>query len=266
MDLNDIWQENKRWILGVGLGVVVFWVADAVITSLYDSTPTKGKLQNHVRALNRETWYGSQARQAAEAERAELEAAKREVTEALVFTQTEEFQLEGKGAPDVVFDEVSRRVRARLQEQADILNVDMQDRALQWHVPVGAADTRAALVGLALLDEAGKRLMAAHSQTLAGRPDALGLVAVEKLQVEGGRANLTGAAAPSRRGEDALVDEQRVAFQFRADGETVERFLESCRSIKPPLCLGDFVLEVGKNSGEPLKVSGRLLALQLRQP
>ena len=31
MDLQDFWQENKRWVLGVVAGLIVYWIGSGVV-------------------------------------------------------------------------------------------------------------------------------------------------------------------------------------------------------------------------------------------
>ena len=35
MDLHDFWQENKRWILGIALGFLVYLIGGTVIRDAY---------------------------------------------------------------------------------------------------------------------------------------------------------------------------------------------------------------------------------------
>ncbi len=262
MDVHDIWQENKRWILGVGLGYVVWFVADSVIGSMFASGPARVAAGKSADALRTNEYYGSPAFQAAQAEQETFQKEHDRLVSALVFEPPEEFRLEGKGTPDVLFYEVGRSVKKRLLEAADNANVDWTERGIAWPTPNETDEYRAALVGLALLDEAGKRLLEAHRSVVRARPEALGLVAVEFFRVEP-----SAAARPGRRGLEEPVVEHRVAFKFTADSETTERFLESCRSKNPPISLApELTIDSGKLPGEPLRVSGKLVAVQLRQP
>ena len=33
MDLNDVWEQNKRWILGVAAGLLLFYIGTMIVRS-----------------------------------------------------------------------------------------------------------------------------------------------------------------------------------------------------------------------------------------
>ena len=49
MDLHDFWQENKRWILGVVLGLLVYWIGGSVITGMYSKDAVTKKMARSTR-------------------------------------------------------------------------------------------------------------------------------------------------------------------------------------------------------------------------
>ena len=38
MDPHEVWQENKRWILGVVAGLLVYWVGTSIIAGVYSTS------------------------------------------------------------------------------------------------------------------------------------------------------------------------------------------------------------------------------------
>jgi hypothetical protein len=265
MDLHDLWQEHKRWILGVAIGLVVLLVGRAVIRSTYDTTAEERKITANVRYVQEEQRFDADALQAAKKEAAEIGATVERLRAALIFRPREDFVLEGKGDPGLHFDKVNREVRSRLLTLADQAGVELQAKDLQWPAAVGRGEIEETLIGLCVLQEAMERLLAAHDQARAASVEAAGLVAIDGLKVIGRGAgpNVTRRRRPVAE-DGAAVEEVAVELRMRADAAVVQLFLEACRSdAARPIALRDFKMQVGGSPGEPLIVQGTLLALRI---
>ena len=263
MDTHEVWQENKRWILGAALGFVVFWVGSTVIDGLYSTTTSRSRISKARRSLANDDLYTSSALRDARKERDALEASRARLVEAMVFEPLPEFVLEGVGDPDLHFDQVSRRVKRDIVRRAGGLGVEIAEKDLEWNSPVGD-EIAPTLVALCALDQAASRLMDSHEQVREWDPEALGLVGIDQFRIGApGRTESRGRRS-RRKGQDDVVREESVRFRFRADEATVVQFLESCASARPPLTLSsDFKMTVGRAPGDPLVVSGTLNAVSL---
>ena len=69
MDLHDIWQENKRWILGVVAGLLIYWTGSTIIKGIYSTAGVRQQIRTQQRSVNAEPLYTSEALAAAREER-----------------------------------------------------------------------------------------------------------------------------------------------------------------------------------------------------
>jgi hypothetical protein len=260
MDVHDLWQENKRWILGVLIGGVVFWIGTLVVGAWFDSSSVRRNNQKLAAEIGKEEFYSAAARTTALEEADALAKVRNESLPSLLFQPGAQFVLDGKGLPDVHFDQVSREVRRRLLIAADEAGVEVAENALRWAPPAGEQIGRA-LVALNLLEQGVQRLIAAHEAVRkAGEGASHAFLAIDSFRSEAaapqpGRGSKADATAP--------VQEERVAFTFRADAATLTLFLESLCTAPPIVLAPDFRVEGGKRSNDPLKVTGKLVALLL---
>ena len=92
MDVGAYWQENKRFVVTVGAGVLVFLIGFGIETSLY-----QGKISSALGAIRRNTTqlkelkFSTQDQREAEAENAALRAAVERLTVAASFRPRPEF-------------------------------------------------------------------------------------------------------------------------------------------------------------------------------
>lgn len=269
MDPHEVWQENKRWILGVVAGLLVYWVASSIIGGVYSTSSVKSQIRRAQKSVGSEPLYNQDALSDAREEQRELSEARTRLDDALVFRADEEFLLEGKGDPNVHFDVVSRRVVNDSVDRADALGIELSSASLDWPSPVGD-EVQPTLVAINVIDRAMRRLFSAHERARSWDSAALGLVEIESFKVVTGRGTTRGTrrSSASRRGElsaDDLVLEDKVRFKFRGDETTTRLFLESCLSGAPRITLSaDFKMTTGQAPGDPLEVSGTLSALRLR--
>ncbi len=219
MDAHELWQDNKRWILGVVLGVLVFWIAGQVIAGLYGRSAVERRLATAQAALKGQSFYAAPALAAAQREREELDAARARLQAALVFQPGQDFVLESKVTHDLHWDEVNRRVRRALIARAEALGVELPQKNLEWPpTPPTREETQIALVGLSLGEQVATRLLDAHERVREADATALGLVGVDLFQVQPARAAKRPAARKPDEGvdPDSLVQEERVKIKVRA--------------------------------------------------
>ena len=65
MDLSDVWEQNKRWILGVVAGIVLFFVGTSLIRSFYDGAAAERIAGSHASKVNNKRYYNQKARKQA---------------------------------------------------------------------------------------------------------------------------------------------------------------------------------------------------------
>ena len=267
MDLQEFWQENKRWLLSAVLGVAVFFVAKGVIESTFlDQTV----LAQHRRLLGeaRGERYGREALQAAQREADALKAEEARLLQAVAFDLGEDFELAGRSDPAVYFTELDARLRKDIRDELDARDVGFEARALDWATPQNAGDVRAMMLGMNLMNEAFQRLLQAHDAVRDADPVAFGLSSVERLKIDtalahGGRRGIRRTSGGRRSGPELPEgsQEETVTFRIEVDGPTLHAWLERCRGQQPPIGLRDLSVKAGKEPEDPLVVSGTLAAV-----
>ena len=148
MDLNDIWQENKRFITTVGSGLLVFLIGLFVVDGMYAGDIRTVERQNQsARSKLRVNMFTSDDREVARDENDALLTSFETLADAVAFKPRPEFDLkERAGSARNVYmssvDQVRNRVedlasrrRARLPEGLDLArletnNVDAIERTL----------------------------------------------------------------------------------------------------------------------------------------
>ncbi len=264
MDLHDIWQENKRWILCCLLGLVIYWVGGYVVESVWSD-------QTVVRAIQRSQsqvqgdQYDQGALKAAKTESEALKAVRGRLAKALVFDPGDDFRLAGKGDPELWWDRRSRAVKEEVMSRADEEGVELAEKALEWPVPTERDEIESTLIGLSLLRQSALRLIDAYRTVLAADAEMAGPLVIESMKVESGRRGATSFIQRRRKSRpgEGLVQEERMRFVFRATEPVIELFLEACRSEDPPLAVAEFKAMMDRRPGDPLKVTGALTAISL---
>lgn len=264
MDVHEIWQENKRWILGVAIGAVVFFIAHTVIGSTFDSRRVEMQARRMASGVAGEPKFDQKARDALQEESETLIALERDLIQAVRFVPRPEFDLHGKGSFHLHFDEVSRAARARMLAGAERAGVDLAAKDIVWPTPATEDEAQSVLLALDLLDDALARMYAASEEVRAAAPDAHGLVAVDELRIEGDKKAARGRRRAAADANER-IKEYRVNFKLRADAPTVIAFLERFKHGDRPINLGSnpplSIRADGKRPGQPLLVSGSLVAM-----
>ncbi len=267
MDVGSFVQENKRWLIGVALGGVVYLIASAVIASVYNADGSRLNARQLVRSAGTTPLYDGAALNAAREEGDKLLAEKRRLQAELAFLPTAKYQLDGKGAADEYLFQVGRALKQSILNAANERDVQLADKDVGWDVPTGVDEIRGVLFGLELLDEMTQRLFAAHDAVRAGNLEALALRAVTSLKVEPrrGQRSLSRGTRPGDVDLRDLVVQERVSFQFQADAATCARFLESCRQPGRALVIESWQLQQPPRLGEPCTVKGTLQGIAFKE-
>ena len=119
MDASEIWQENKKFIVAVGSGLLVFLIGDMVINSLYarDIRSTQSKVAKARRELGTEM-FGAADLSQAEGENEELQRLYTMAQTASEFVPRPEFTLAASGSPQAAYQTAQAVVRDRVGDLA----------------------------------------------------------------------------------------------------------------------------------------------------
>lgn len=266
MDAGAFVQENKRWLLGVAVGGLVWLVGSAVIGSICDAESARTAGRSLVKNAGSVEMYDGKALSAAREEGEKLAAERQRLQAELAFTPTAKYQLSGQGAPDEYLFQTGRTLKQGILDAANDRDVVVAEKDLSWDAPTNVDEIRGVLFGLDLIDEFTKRLFAAHDAVRAAHPEAAGLRALSMCKVESrrGARNTKMAPRPGEVDVRDLVVQERVVFQFQSDEETCTRFVESCRQPGRTLVLDSFQLLAPARTGEPCSVKGALLGIAFK--
>ena len=265
MDIHDLWQEHKRFILGVLGGLLAFWIGWLVIGSVWDESAALKRARADVQSVSGEL-YDDKALTELRDENEKLTQTEQALVKALAFKPRDEFQLEGKGPADLHFDTTNRKMRQRWRALCEDKNVELLDRNLEWAIPTEREDIQSTLLAFDLIDHAVQRLLVAHDAVRKKDPEALGLIAIDKLRVDKQKGSQGYRGAQTKLRIEEVLLEDRVEFALRCDAAVLWLFCEACRSASPPIALADFKFVQGKSAGDPLVATGKLSALQIKAP
>ncbi|PIE22710.1 MAG: hypothetical protein CSA62_10985 [Planctomycetota bacterium] len=289
MDLNDLWQEHKTWILGIVAGLILFLACNSVIGGSFGTEKLKRAMAGHQRSVASSKMYGQEEERQARKLSKELEQRLLSLQQRSYFDPQDRYLLEGKGDYSTHYLTVTSEDEIEMRRAMNTANVDFLAARLGLPAssPTERDEVQRMLLGLDLVTDALTRLLAASDEVLTQLPGQHGLRAVDKIQIEAAprkrNRSSRGSKAPVQLGEEVTV-----RLVFRSDSVTVERWLERLlgeralpssgdedevseaeggeaeaehQGPRPILLKSLQVEDVGRESGEPLKVSVTLLAL-----
>jgi Spy/CpxP family protein refolding chaperone len=178
MDVGAFVQENKRWLAGSALGAIVWFIAGAVVDSIDDASSVRGSTRGAPSQL-----YDNEVLAAASTEGEQLAAERQKLQQELAFVPSQKYVLDGKGEPDTYLFQVGHALRQSILTEANAREVTVADKDVKWEQQRGPDEVRGMLFGLELMDEASKRLFAAHDAVRAARPEAMGLRTIQYLRL-----------------------------------------------------------------------------------
>ena len=268
MDLNDFWQENKKWVLSCVAGLIVFLIAKSVVYNTYVAPvvskykSTRGdysKIAGEGRYLDK---HLSSARQDRDALTERLSV----LRDALHFDLADRFDLNGKGDAELHLATVYAGVRSEVFKSADDEDVEFLEKGFTWSPETEAEKIQRRLIGVNLVQHCVAQLLAAHRVVIQEDFSATGLRSILDFKMD--REARTSRRRSGRRDKSVrasdLVSEVSVKFKFEADNATIHRFLENCRTARPRVILGAFKVVPGRRSGDPLVVTGDIRALTVK--
>ncbi len=269
MDAAAFWQENKRWVIGALLGVMVYFLAKSIVGSLWNPAGPRGEARGVATQARGQEFYDATARTAAQQESEVLRAELQRLEAELAFEPDARYQLGGKGmTADDYLTQQGRALKQQLVQRANRLDVQLLDKDLTWPSSGVADEIRGVLFGLNLIEVAADRLFAAHDQVRKQNPEAMGLRAINSFRMEDRRSARSTLPRPMRPGEVDLrerLTQERISFQFQADAATAFAFLEACRAPKRTLVVEGWTMTQATRPGDPVTVKGTLLGVTFRK-
>lgn len=263
MDLNDFWQENKRWLLGCIAGLVLFLIARSIVDGLHDARMTDVRWS---KVRNQELFTRAQ-RKAVKEEEAALDAALSQLRTDMHYALPEKYDLKKAGDPELHWTDTYGRVRDALFNGASSADVEFPEDAFSWQQPAELDQIQKALYGVSIVEHTVNQLLAAHGSVTGKDFAAVGLRSISTFRLDQQR---TGRKRYVRRRDkeitaDQLIDEVKVGFKFEADNKTIHKFLENCRQAEPRIALGGLKITQGRRpAADPLVVTGEMVALTVK--
>ncbi len=265
MDVGAFVQENKRWLIGCGIGAVAWLIGGAIVDTVFNPI-SAAKSPKSLGAPTTDV-FDQAALTAARTEGEQLATSVQQLRAANAFVQSDRYLPANKGKLDEYQYQVGRALKQAILGAADDRDVQVTESGLSWDVPTGVDDIKGVLFGLELLDEVQQRLFAAHDAVRKANEDAPGLRAILTLKVDS-RRGPRSAARTLRPGEvdprDAFVQEQ-VSFQFQASEPVVLGFLESCLKPGRTLVVDGWQLLKPQRPGDPCTVKGTAFGIAFKE-
>lgn len=270
MDVGAFVQENKRWLLGSALGLLVYWIASGVIASSFDVAGVRAKAMKASKLpQGSDELYRQEERDAARQEQQALQQQLAALRQELEFRPDPAYLLQGQTVTaDDYLTKVGRELRERLQKEAEARDVQLADKALTWPALTDPDGVRGVLFGLDLLAEATARLFLAHDEVRAADELAPGLIAIPMLSVVDNKSRPQPGLRQPRGGAvdpRELLEEQKVDFHFQCDAPTAYLFLERCRVPGKALVLENLSVVQGQKPGEPMTVKGSIRGIAFKE-
>jgi len=271
MDLNDIWQEHKVWILSVLAGVVMFFIANNMISNHYGIQGLRRSISSLNGRIKSREYYDRTTLAKARDEEKRLEKALEKAKSETIFRVRDDYALEGKGDPSLYYLKRSGKVRTQIRSDMDSRNVEFLPLSLGLPKaqPTDPQAMARMLRGLDLVQDALDRLLLASDDVEASVPDQADLVGLRKVSKLGIRM-ISSDRAKRKSSSDMLGERVSVSMEFQADGRTLERWVHSLgatetKNVKErPLLLSSLRATAGKEPGDPVLVKCEFLVLSER--
>ena len=237
MDLNDYWQENKRFVMTVMGGVILFFIGDAMIDSFIGKDLRSARnSRTRLKGDLRDSRFLARDLTTARTENAALLEAQEALAVHVAYPTRPEFQLDAsRGTPGNQYFTAASRVREDVLRRAGRRNVRIaQDLGLPALAPTRDDEIARYLDALDLvervlnfvIEERVERVDKIEIKLDPGLRGRQGVGRVEKTRV---KMKMSGASSPMMRvlastqspdqGEAILIDELEVVPERTQEGE-----------------------------------------------
>ncbi len=214
MSVEDFWQENKRFVVSVGGGLLVFLIGSMIVDRLYGSevARVRTQLRRNESSLSAERYRSADLERAREANEA-LAAAVETLSSAVSF----------ETRPDFLLNPRAGGASSQYFARADLVRQELASLASKTRMRLPAD------LGLESLKTTREEVIVRHLEALDLIDRAVrmaldaGVERIDKIQVR------LDPAFDSRAGLGA-VERTRVTFQMSSTAEPVVRFLAATQS------------------------------------
>ncbi len=228
MDLNEYWQENKRFVLSVLGGCIVFLIVNQVVDSaIGDDLRAQRRTRTSVEKKLKDPRFGAQDLARARSQYSSLIAAQEELAKSVGYPTRPEFQLDPqKGSAGGQYFSIGSNVREDLLRRAGARNIRVaQDLGLPALAPTREDELARHLDALDLLErvinlgieERVERIEKIDIKLDPGLRGRHGVGTVEKTRVSmklvgnsGPVMRLIAATQDKSRGRSILIEELEV--------------------------------------------------------
>lgn len=215
MDLQNYWQENKRFVVSVAAGAIVFAVGSMLIGSFFRAELMKERRSADATAkkLRSEAMYTQADLATAQKERDETAQAVDVLRASVAFAPRRDFVLDpARGAASSQYFGAVSRVREELLTLAGRANLRLpEDLGLPALSPTRESEIERYLHALDLVDRAARMAIAA------------GVQRIDRIEIK------LDPGLTSRQGV-GLIESTRVEFNMSGRPTPLVRFLEETQS------------------------------------
>lgn len=231
MDLNDIWQGHKKFILAVGGAAIAFLVAKAIIGSTWDVDSLSSNARSTSTQLKKLAAASPAELSAVQAQCSDLRERLAELQKRMEFTTAPEYLLpEGKNA-DLVFNEVRARAQEELIGKAARRNIRVDESlGMPQFTPSGREAIQRSLRALNVVEKVVEAAVAAEVRSVDG-------------------IEVTEARTRKRTKDDAFIDALPVRFNISGRATALAALLEQIgRAEAAFLAVEDVQMELDPKS------------------
>lgn len=235
MDLNDVWQSHKRFILGVGAALVVVLIAKVAIRSTWDVESVVRAARAANSNIGRTEVPDAADLSRIEGESAGYEERMQQLYGRLAYQVVEKYRLPqgGSASPDLMYNDIREKATEELVDVARRYNIYVDPSlGLPPLTPPGREAIQRTLYGLAMVERVV--LTAILAQDQQGLP--LQVSAFDKIEILKPRV--------SRKKEAAFVDELAVRFEITGSTAALALLIDQLvRQTDPYLAVDDFEID-----------------------
>jgi hypothetical protein len=207
MDLTDLWQQHKTFIITVVAAVLVLLLGRTIIGSTYDWQAARTRRDKDVRALGDVEAVPSDKLKQLTAERAALEARTTQLAELCQFKLAPEYRLDpADKSPQTRYFELVDKKQQELVAEPARLDITVPDNlGMPDSTPSDRDEVARALAALNVVNEVVTYAVAARVKRIV------------KIKYE------SGAATRVKKG---FVNELTVSFEIEGSGRSIAEFFE----------------------------------------
>ncbi|MHC4945558.1 MAG: hypothetical protein ACYTG7_21300 [Planctomycetota bacterium] len=242
MDLTTLWQEQKTFILYVIGGLLVFFLGQALISSLYGVDESRRRVQSLESSLRRTPAPARSQLDEVRDRNEDLNARYETAVEHVAFRPDPKYVLSPKEKPDIQYDRLYNEARDTLVEGAKTLNITVDDSlGMPELSPTRRSEIQRALTALDIVTRVALLAIEAH----VSQVDSIAMVP------EAGRR------------QKSFVREQRVKFKMKGTSAAMAEFFKRFVLQEKFLAIENVHIEVEDPDGAWVEADVTVSALEV---